>query len=101
MRLDSICFSLGFAPTISSARQLVNHGHITVNGKIVDIPSFKCRINDIVSVKAKTSSKTLIENNLKTIRFAERPNHLKFDAIKLEGTVTNYCDRNDLLLELD
>ena len=101
MRLDSICFSLGFAPTISSARQLVNHGHITVNGKIVDIPSFQCRINYIVSVKAKTSSKTLIENNLKTIRFAERPNHLKFDAIKLEGTVTNYCDRNDLLLELD
>ena len=72
MRLDSICFSLGFAPTISSARQLVNHGHITVNGKIVDIPSFQCRINDIVSVKAKTSSKTLIENNLKTILFAER-----------------------------
>src|SRR5210317_296565 len=45
MRLDSICFSLGFAPTISSARQLINHGHITVNGKTVDITSFQCRIN--------------------------------------------------------
>ena len=101
MRLDSICFSLGFAPTIANARQLVNHGHITVNGKTVSIASFQCRINDVISVKAKTSSKNLIESNLKNIRFADRPNHLKFDSTKLEGTVTNYCDRNDLLLELD
>ena len=43
----------------------------------------------------------LYENNLKTIRFVDRPNHLKFDSTKLEGTITNYCDRNDLLLELD
>jgi small subunit ribosomal protein S4 len=56
MRLDSICFSLGFAPTISNARQLVNHGHITVNGKVVDIPSFQCRISDIVGVKQKQIS---------------------------------------------
>jgi len=101
MRLDSICFSLGFAPTIANARQLVNHGHITVNGKTVSIASFQCRINDVISVKTKTSSKNLIETNLKNIRFADRPNHLKFDSTKLEGTVTNYCDRNDLLLELD
>jgi len=101
MRLDSICFSLGFAPTIASARQLVNHGHITVNGKTVSIASFQCRLNDIIGIKAKPTSKTLIENNLKTMRFAQRPSHLKFDDKKLEGTVTNYCDRNDLLLELD
>jgi len=101
MRLDSICFSLGFAPTIASARQLVNHGHITVNGKTVSIASFQCRLNDIIGIKAKPTSKTLIENNLKTMRFAQRPSHLKFDDNKLEGTVTNYCDRNDLLLELD
>ena len=101
MRLDSLCFSLGFAPTIVSARQLVNHGHITVNGKTVDIPSFQCRIDDIISVKAKSTSKNLVETNLKNIQFAERPSHLQFDSTKLEGKVTNYCDRNDLLLELD
>ncbi len=101
MRLDSICFSLGFAPTMASARQLVNHGHITVNGKTVSIASFQCQINDVIGVKVKTSSKNVIENNLKTIRFVDRPNHLKFDSTKLEGTITNYCDRNDLLLELD
>ena len=101
MRLDSICFSLGFAPTIASARQLVNHGHITVNGKTVSIPSFQCRINDVIGIKAKTTSKNIIENNLKNVRFAERPSHLKFDSNNLEGTILNYCDRNDLLLELD
>nr|QXM17588.1 ribosomal protein S4 [Chaetoceros pseudocurvisetus] len=101
MRLDSICFSLGFAPTMASARQLVNHGHITVNGKTVSIPSFQCRINDVIGVKAKTSSKNLVENNLKNIRFVDRPNHLKFDNTKIEGTITNYCDRTDLLLDLD
>ena len=101
MRLDSICFSLGFAPTIASARQLVNHGHITVNGKSVSIASFQCRINDVIGIKNKTTSKNIIENNLKNVRFAERPTHLKFDSNNLEGTVLNYCDRNDLLLELD
>ena len=101
MRLDSICFSLGFAPTIASARQLVNHGHITVNGKSVSIASFQCRINDVIGIKNKTTSKNIIENNLKNVRFAERPTHLKFDGNNLEGTVLNYCDRNDLLLELD
>merc|ERR1712127_463461 len=57
MRLDTICFTLGFATTIVGARQLVNHGHITVNGEVLNIPSFQCRVNDIVGVKIKTSSK--------------------------------------------
>lgn len=57
MRLDTICFNLGFAPTIANARQIVNHGHITVNGKVVGIPSFQCRLNDIISIKQKQNSK--------------------------------------------
>ena len=101
MRLDSICFSLGFATTMAGARQLVNHGHITVNGKTVSIPSFQCRIDDLISVRSKSTSKNLVETNLKNIRFVERPSHLQFDNTKLEGKITNYCDRNDLLLELD
>jgi small subunit ribosomal protein S4 len=101
MRLDSICFALGFGPTIGNTRQLVTHGHITVNGKVVSIPSFQCRIGDVIGIKQKTTSKTIIENNLKSIRFVERPTHLKFDNEKLEGTITNYCDRSEILLELD
>lgn len=101
MRLDSICFTLGFAPTMASARQLVNHGHITVNGQVVDIPSFQCRINDIVGVKQKQTSLTLIQKNLENIQFTELPGHVSFDKTKLEAKLTNYCDREDILLELD
>jgi small subunit ribosomal protein S4 len=101
MRLDSICFNLGFASTIANARQLVNHGHITVNDKIVSIASFQCRISDKIGIKSKTTSKNVIGQNLKTMKFLERPSHLKFDNDKLEGEIINYCDRNDLLLELD
>ena len=101
MRLDSICFNLGFGSTIAHARQLVNHGHITVNGKVINIASFQCRINDKIGVKSKTVSKNIIEQNLKAMKFLERPGHLKFDSEKVEGQIINYCDRNDLLLELD
>lgn len=101
MRLDSICFSLGFAPTIACARQLINHGHITVNNKVVSITSFQCRINDKIGIKNKSNSKTLVENNLKSMNILQRPSHLQFDPDKLQGKVMNYCDRKDLLLELD
>ena len=101
MRLDTLCFTLGFAPTVANARQLVNHGHITVNKKVIDIPSFQCQINDIIGVKTKSTSKNVIENNFKTITFIDPPTHLTFDKSKLEGTVKNYCDRSELLLDLN
>ena len=101
MRLDTICFTLGFAKSIVQARQLVNHGHITVNNKVVSIASFQCRLNDIISVKNKSVSKQLIENNIKDNQVAGIPSHLKFDNLKLEATVLDYCDRNDVQLQLD
>lgn len=101
MRLDNICFILGFAPTIRSARQLVNHGHITVNGAVINIPSFQCRIKDCISVKPKNCSKNLITKNLENKRLDELPSYLKFDKVKLEAEVINYCDCDNLLLELN
>ena len=101
MRLDTICFTLGFAPTVASARQLINHGHITVNENVVSIPSFQCCINDVIGIKPKTTSKNLVENNLQNSKFIDLPSHLKFDKSKLQATITNYCDRNELLLNLD
>jgi small subunit ribosomal protein S4 len=80
MRLDTLCFTLGFAKSIAQARQLVNHGHITVNKKVVSIPSFQCRLNDIISIKDKSTSKTLIENNIKNNQVNNIPAHLKFDS---------------------
>lgn len=101
MRLDTICFTLGFTKSIAQARQLVNHGHITVNKKVVNIPSFQCRLNDVIGVKEKTGSKSLVENNIQKNPVSEIPSHLKFDNSKLEATVLDYCDRNDVLLQLD
>jgi small subunit ribosomal protein S4 len=101
MRLDTLCFTLGFAKSIAQARQLVNHGHITVNKKVVSIPSFQCRLNDIISIKEKSSSRNLIENNIKNNQVNNIPVHLKFDSSKLEATVLDYCDRDDVGLQLD
>jgi len=100
MRLDTICYTLGFASTIVQARQLVNHAHITVNKKVVNIPSFQCRLNDTIAIKQKVSSKNFVETNLKDNKKPDLPTHLKFDDSKLEATVLDYCDRNDVGLEV-
>ena len=101
MRLDTLCFTLGFAKTIRQARQLVNHGHITINGKVLNIPSFQCRLNDIISVRNKSVSKDLVLTNLKNNERSEIPYNLNFDVDKLEATVLDYCDRNSILLPLN
>nr|YP_010826738.1 ribosomal protein S4 [Cyclotella cryptica]UPI11614.1 ribosomal protein S4 [Cyclotella cryptica] len=101
MRLDTICFSLGYAPTIAAARQLINHGHIVINDKVIDIPSFQCQPSDIIGIKPKSPAKKIIENNLKTINFTTPPSHLGFNKEKLEGLVKNYCVRSEVLLDLN
>ena len=101
MRLDTICFTLGFAKSIAEARQLVNHGHITINSKVVNIPSFQCRLNDGIGIKDKSTSKNLVEKNIKHNQAGEIPSHLKFDNSKLEATILDYCNRNDIPLQLD
>ena len=101
MRLDTLCFTLGFAKTIRQARQLVNHGHITINGKVLNIPSFQCRLNDVISVRNKSVSKNLIKSNLQNNQRIEIPYNLEFNVDKLEATILDYCDRNTLLLPLD
>ena len=101
MRLDTICFTLGYGRSIAQARQLVNHGHISVNNRVVSIPSFQCRLNDIIGVKDKSTSKNLVKDRLKNYSKADIPSHLKFDESKLEAKIINYCHRNDILLKLD
>ena len=63
-RLDCVIYRLGFAPTIPAARQIVNHGHVLVNNKNIDIAGFICKKGDIITVKDKEESRTLIANNL-------------------------------------
>lgn len=100
MRLDTICYNLGFASTIMQARQLVNHGHILINNKIVNIPSFQCRLNDVISIKQKSNSKNLIKSNLINNKGLNLSSHLKFDETKLEAIVLDYCDRDDINLDI-
>jgi len=66
-RLDCLVYRLGFATTIPAARQLINHGHILVNKKLVNIPSFICKQEDLISVKEKESSKLLVSKALNLI----------------------------------
>ena len=100
MRLDTICYTLGFASTIGQARQLVNHGHIKVNNKVVNIPSFQCRLNDVIGIKQKTVSKNLVETNFKDNKKPDLPGHIKFDESKIEATILDYCDRSDVGLDI-
>lgn len=76
MRLDNIVFRLNMAPTIMAARQLINHGHIKVNNKKVDIASYTCKLKDVISVAMKVRSLKLVNKNLqqyyKRIRFYKK-----------------------------
>ena len=101
MRLDTICFVSGYAKNIVQARQLVNLGHFTVNNKVVSIPSFQCRLNDIIGIKEKSSAKNLIQANIKNRQTNDFPSHLNLNTDKLETKVLDYCNRNDVSLELD
>nr|QYB18912.1 ribosomal protein S4 [Climaconeis sp.]QYB18957.1 ribosomal protein S4 [Climaconeis sp.] len=94
MRLDTICFTLGFAKSIAQARQLVNHGHITVNGKTVNIPSFQCQLRDIIKIKEK-------HIHINSIKMNNNVSHLKFDTSSLEATVLDYCQRDDIMLKIN
>nr|YP_010277185.1 ribosomal protein S4 [Thalassionema nitzschioides]UHY40708.1 ribosomal protein S4 [Thalassionema nitzschioides] len=104
MRLDTICYNLGFASTIGQARQIVNHGHILVNNKRVNIPSFQCRINDKIKIQQKSKSKNLVERNLNTNKSFNNLKllaHLKLNEDTLEATVLDFCDRNDINLDIN
>jgi small subunit ribosomal protein S4 len=101
MRLDNTVFRLGMAPTIPAARQLVNHGHIQVNGKTVDIASYQCRAGEIVTVRDRAGSKALVENNLQYPGLANLPNHLEFDKKALTGKVNGVVEREWIALQVN
>ncbi|MDY3031202.1 MAG: 30S ribosomal protein S4 [Clostridia bacterium] len=95
-RLDNVVYRLGLANTRREARQLVNHGHITVNGKKVDIPSFLVKAGDVISVKEKSRSsvriKEIVEENAKRVV----PQWLDMDRNTLTGKVVRLSNRDDI-----
>nr|YP_008082583.1 ribosomal protein S4 [Utricularia gibba]AGL61077.1 ribosomal protein S4 [Utricularia gibba] len=101
MRLDNILFRLGMASTIPAARQLVNHRHILVNGRIVDIPSYRCKPQDIIMAKDEQKSRTLIQNFLNSAPHEEVPSHLTLRPVEYKGLVNQILDSKWVGLKLN
>jgi small subunit ribosomal protein S4 len=101
MRLDNTVFRMGMGPTIPGARQLVNHGHVTVNGRVVDIPSYQCKPGDVIGVRDTERSRKLVEANLQFPGLAHIPSHLEFDKNKLTGKVNGVVEREWVALPIN
>ncbi len=93
-RLDNTVFRLGIAPTRSSARQLVSHNHILVNGEIVNIPSLLLKAGDTVAVREKSKSLETITNSLSTGK--KRFSWLDWNEKDMSGTFVNYPERSEI-----
>ena len=98
-RLDNIVYRLGMARTRRGARQVVNHGHILVNGKKVDIPSYRVKVGDVVSVKENSLTHPAILASLEDK--VSVPAYLEFDAKKLTGKYVRFPERSELNNEIN
>lgn len=97
-RLDNVCYRLGLGASRAQARQIVNHGHILVNGKKVNIPSYQTKVGDEVSVK-ETSAKSPLFAGVKDARVIV-PKWLEFDSSKLSGKLVALPERDDIDLTI-
>ncbi|MDR3156565.1 MAG: 30S ribosomal protein S4 [Lactobacillales bacterium] len=98
-RLDNVVYRLGLATTRRAARQLVNHGHITVDGKRVDVPSFRVDVGQVIGVREKSRNLAVIKESIEaTLAY---PAFVSFDAEKLEGSLTRLPDRNEINPEIN
>ena len=99
-RLDNVVFRLGFAKTRKEARQIVTHGHIMVNGKRVDIPSYRVRPGDLVSVRPKSKELLVIKSALVSNEGRLVPAWLEVDIEKLQGSVLSLPERDQIDLDI-
>jgi small subunit ribosomal protein S4 len=95
-RLDNIVFRLGFANSRSAARQLVSHGHVTVNGQKVDVASFNVRAGDVIAIKDKPGSRRLAARYLELTQIAPVPYWLTVDKDKFSGQVARIPTREEI-----
>ncbi|WP_395340533.1 30S ribosomal protein S4 [Ningiella sp. W23] len=100
-RLDNVVYRMGFASTRSEARQLVSHKAILVNGKVVNIPSFNVKAEDVVAVREKAKKQARIGAALELADQREKPTWLEVDNTKLEGTFKRVPERTDLSAEIN
>ncbi|GEK58152.1 30S ribosomal protein S4 [Marinococcus halophilus] len=97
-RLDNLVYRLGLSRTRRGARQLVNHGHITVDGNRVDIPSYRVEPGKTISVREKSRNMSAIQDAIEANSFV--PEYLTFDADNLQGTYSRYPERSELPAEI-
>lgn len=97
-RLDNLVYRMGFASTRAQARQLVNHGHILVNGKKIDIPSYLCKVNDVISIKEKSKGLLVIKNAMEQTKTLV--GYVTRDDENKSGVYTRYPERNELTQDI-
>ena len=97
-RLDNLVYRLGYATTRRQARQLVNHGHILVDGKRLDIPSYTVKVGQTIGVREKSKNLTVIQESVESLY--GRPDYLEFDEDKLEGKMTRLPEREEMPAEI-
>ncbi len=97
-RLDNVCYRLGFSTSRAQARQLVRHGHLLVNGRKVDIPSFSVRAGDVVAVRAASQKNPAITYALERVKGQGVPEWLQLDATAAAGRVMSLPTREQISL---
>ncbi len=98
-RLDSLCYRMGFASSIRQARQMVTHGHLTVNGKKVNIPSYRCEAGDVIALSAKGKKVDLFKENYNTNIVVNFPYISKAEDFK--ATLVSLPNREDVPIEIE
>ena len=98
-RLDNLVYRAGFAMTRRGARQLVNHGHITVNGKKVDIPSYRVKPGDVIAIRENSQDHKGIEIALANVK--SRVDYINYDEKKKQATYVRYPQRSELNAEIN
>ena len=98
-RLDNLVYRIGFASTRRGARQLVNHGHVTVNGKKVDIPSYSVKVGDVISLKETSKNHPAVKASLEAKN--NRVEFISYDENKMEATYVRLPERNELNMDIN
>ena len=98
-RLDNLVYRIGFASTRRGARQLVNHGHVTVNGKKVNIPSYRVKPGDIISLKEDDKNLKVVAESLAKV--TKRVEFITYDEGKMEATYVRLPERNELNADIN
>ena len=98
-RLDNVVYRLGLASTRRQARQLVNHGHVTVDGKRVDIASYEVEVGQVIGIREKSKNMVTVKEAVESA--VGRPAFVSFDDEKLEGSLSRLPERDEINPEID